>query len=136
MKEGKKHPNFNTLPWLGYCAFHLGDYEKALDTFRKLPPNEDKDGSNRLNIACCLYFLGLYKESLEEVNKAPATPLQRRLKYHLAEKLSDEETLDDLHSKLLAGSIEDKLSVAAMHGLKNQREDATNMYKKILVDNR
>jgi intraflagellar transport protein 56 len=78
----------------------------------------------------------MYKESLEEANKGPPTPLQRRLKYQIAEKLNDEATLEDLHSKLLAGSIEDKLCVAAMHGLKNQKEDATNMYKKILVDNR
>jgi intraflagellar transport protein 56 len=113
----------------------LGDYEKALDIFRQIPDSEDKSGSNHLNIACCLYFLGIYKEALEETMKGPSNALQRRLRYHLAEKLGDEETLQELHSKLLVGSIEDRLSVAAMHGIKNQREDASNIYKKILVEN-
>lgn len=112
----------------------MGDYEKAVNTLKQVSPSTDKEGLNHLNIACCLYFLGLYKEALEETNKGPSNALQRRLCYHLAEKLGDEDILQELHSKLLTGSVEDKLSVAAMHGLKNQREDAINIYK-LLVDN-
>jgi intraflagellar transport protein 56 len=26
----------STLPWLAYCAFHMGDYDKALETYDEI----------------------------------------------------------------------------------------------------
>ena len=47
--------------WLGYAAFHLGDYQKALDVYRELSKKADADPVFHLYAACCLFYLGEYK---------------------------------------------------------------------------
>ena len=32
----EKEADHTRLMWIGYCAFHLGDYRKALDTYQQL----------------------------------------------------------------------------------------------------
>lgn len=74
--------------WIAYCAFHLGDYKKALEIYKSLKQKQD-DGTLSTYIACCYFYLGMYPESLKMLQDAPESPLKTRLSLHLAYKLSD-----------------------------------------------
>lgn len=59
----------NCEQWIGYCAFHLGDYKRAMSIFEKLSMNNGVPPDDvMVNLACCQFYLGLYPES-EEVEK-------------------------------------------------------------------
>jgi intraflagellar transport protein 56 len=55
---------------------------------------------------------------------------------HMAQKAGDEKTLMAYHEKLKDSSIPDQLCLAALHYLRGHYEDATEIYKKILMDKR
>ena len=71
-----------TLPWLGYAAFHLGDYRAALDFYKELLSSPTADPTNHLYAAACLFHLAQYKEARDEVLKGPETRLQNRILMH------------------------------------------------------
>jgi intraflagellar transport protein 56 len=133
-KTGLMKPE-QSQPWIGYCAFHLGDYKLALETFQEMLRRPDADPVNHLHVACCLFNLGLYHEALEAVAKGPATRLATRLQFHCAQKLGDETNLMKFHQKL-SDSLEDRLSLAAMHYLRGHFQDATEIYKRALTERR
>ena len=60
--------------WLGYCAFHMGDYKRAMLeyealTHAKTPPKVKSEDfhceryfqSVWINLACCYFYLGMYR---------------------------------------------------------------------------
>ncbi|RQM19966.1 hypothetical protein B5M09_002641 [Aphanomyces astaci] len=121
------------LLWLAYCYFHLGHYQRALDTYEEVrDPPEDVF----LFRACCMYYLQLYKEATKEALKGPSSnPLQNRILFHCAHKLGDEDKLLVYHQKL-SQCKEDQLSLAAIHYLRNHFQEATDIYKRLLLENR
>ena len=123
------------LAWLGYSAFHLGEYQKALDVFRDLLKGENADPTYHLYVSCCLCYMGLYTEAEEEANRGPATHLQKRLLFHIAHRTANEAALRQYHQELTE-DIEDKLSLASVHYLRGHFQDATEIYKQILLDHR
>ena len=157
------------LAWLAYCHYHLGDHQKALDTYSELaelakhPLKEreeekseeaDDDGSAttaekaveptaprappeqwQLYIACCQFYLGNYKEADTLLDSLPASPLSTRLQLHISHRLADESRLMKLHNKM-SSAIEDQLSLASIHYLRNHYQEATDIYKKLLLDQR
>lgn len=125
----------DTWQWLGYCQFHLGDYKKALDTFQKMQKLMGADKSVHTFLACCYFFLGMYKEGEEEVKKAPTSRLQNRLQFHLAYKLGDERRLMGYH-QLLQDVVEDQLTLSSIHYLRGHYQEAIDIYKRLLQDNR
>ena len=46
-----------TLPWLAFCAFHLGDYHRALEVYTEISTTKAATPENALNRACCLFYL-------------------------------------------------------------------------------
>jgi len=66
----------STLPWLGYCSFHLGDYKKALEAYHVMMKSGNAPSETHLYIACCMYYLQLYKHAEEEASKGPKCALQ------------------------------------------------------------
>jgi intraflagellar transport protein 56 len=58
-----------------------------------------------------------------------------RLLFQLAQKLGEESEIMTLHGKLTS-SIEDQLCMAALHYLRSHFEEATEIYKKLLMENR
>ena len=54
--------------WLAYCQFHNGDYKKSLQKYLEM--------NNDIFAACCYFYLGMYTEARELVQKAPASPLK------------------------------------------------------------
>jgi len=121
--------------WLGYSAFHCGEYRKAIQAYDELMRAPDFDKNLHIYKACCLYALCQYEEAHEECLKAPETPLQVRLMFHIAHKRGDENAVLVYHQKL-GESTPDQLCMAAIHYLRSHFDEANDLYKKLLVDNR
>jgi len=126
-----KETNPLTLPWLGYAAFHLGDYKKSLNVYTEICAQEKYEPANHLYAAACMFFLGLYKEAEQEATKGPKCALQNRVLFHIANKSSDEKKLMEYHQQI-TGETEDQLSLASMHYLRAHFQEATDIYKKLL----
>lgn len=118
--------------WMAYCAFHNGNYRKAKTEFEAVDKTKD---DIQCNLACCYFMLGLYKEASEACEAAPDSCLKNRLQFHLSYKFNDEQKLMGYHQKL-QNIIEDQLSLAAIHYLRTHYQEAIDIYKKILLDNR
>lgn len=88
-------PNSKNDVWIAYCAFHLGDYKKAVEIYKSLKQKSTDDKISTY-IACCYFYLGMYPESQKELQGAPESPLKTRLQLHLAYKLSDKVKLANL----------------------------------------
>lgn len=58
-----------------------------------------------------------------------------RLMFHISHKTSDENKLMTYHQQLTE-STEDQLSLAAIHYLRSHFQEATDIYKRLLLENR
>ena len=85
--------------------------------------------------ACCLYALCSYDEAKRECLKGVETPLYVRLIFHISHKKSDESSLMTYHHKIQE-TTHDQLCLAAIHYLRGHFEEATDIYKKLLLENR
>ncbi|ORY39782.1 hypothetical protein LY90DRAFT_41209 [Neocallimastix californiae] len=84
--------NENTIDlWIGYSAFHLGDYKKAMEIYLNMTKNPNCDPLIYLYLGCCYFFLGLYEEADKAAQKGPTCKLQNRLLFHLSHKFNDEK---------------------------------------------
>lgn len=77
----------------------------------------------------------MYEESKNLLQQAPSCGLKVRLNFHLAHKLRDETTLMECHQQL-QDTIEDQLSLAAIHYLRAHYQEAIDIYKRLLLQNR
>ena len=121
--------------WIAYCAFHLGDYKKSMEEYEKISKKEGCDPEVWTYLACCYFLLGMYHESDEVLGKGPRCPLENRLLFHLSHKFNDEKRLMG-HHQSLRDVIEDQLSLASIHYLRSHYQEAIDIYKRILLDNR
>uniref|UniRef100_A0A7S0HW77 Intraflagellar transport protein 56 n=1 Tax=Phaeocystis antarctica TaxID=33657 RepID=A0A7S0HW77_9EUKA len=135
LTEEEKEADHTRLMWIGYCAFHLGDYRKALDTYQQIIQAGSDDQTLLSYQSCCLMGLGWFQEAEEKANQGPASPLQTRLLFHLAHRLNDENKLMMFHQKL-CDTTSDQLSLASIHYLRNHFQEATDIYKRLLLENR
>ncbi|XP_076455772.1 intraflagellar transport protein 56-like isoform X3 [Babylonia areolata] len=128
--------NEETDMWIAFCAFHLGDYKRAMEEYERLSKREGCHPDVWLFLSCCYFFLGMYQEA--EANAAKAAPkgrLQNRLAFHLSHKFGDERKLMSHHQNL-QDIIEDQLTLASIHYLRSHYQEAIDIYKRILLDNR
>ena len=125
-----------TLLWLAYCYFHNGDYSKSIDIYDLIMKRQNFDNQLYAYKACCLYGLCKYKESLEVAQKADESDLKNRLIFQLAHKLSDDKLLMEYHEKIKESSVPDQLCLAALHYLRCNYEEAAEIYKKIITENK
>nr|XP_012152648.1 PREDICTED: intraflagellar transport protein 56 [Megachile rotundata] len=127
--------NLNSELWMGYCAFHLGDYKRAAIIYESLKKKEQVPADVSTNLACCYFYLGMYPESQQILEDAPYSKLKNRLLFHLAHKMGNESKLMEyLH--MLEDVIEDQLCLASIHYLRAHYQEAIDVYKKILLENR
>ncbi|PNI99678.1 TTC26 isoform 2 [Pan troglodytes] len=77
----------DTNLWIGYCAFHLGDYKRALEEYENATKEENCNSEVWVNLACTYFFLGMYKQAEAAGFKASKSRLQNRLLFHLAHKV-------------------------------------------------
>jgi len=121
--------------WIGYCAFHLGDYKKALQVYNELSNQKSNQQEALLNFACVCFYLGMYKESDEACKKLQKSPLQNRLLFHLSHKFNDEKQLLSYH-QYLQDQFEDQMCLASIHYMRAHYQEAIDIYKRILLENR
>jgi intraflagellar transport protein 56 len=134
-KYSHRH-DLKTYMGIAYCAFHNGDYKRAMDIYDELMKRDNYDPQLHLFKAACLYAFTQYKESKAEAEKCHEdTPLKNRLLFQLAQKLGDENEIMNLHGRL-TNSVEDQLCMAALHYLRSHFEEATEIYKKLLIENK
>jgi len=123
------------LLWIGYCAFHIGNYKRAEDAYRELLSAHDVGGVVHLYIACCYFFQQMYEEAEKEAELARDDPLKTRILFHIAHRLGDENKLMAHHQRLQETKL-DFLSLAAVHYLRSHHHDATEIYKRLLMEHR
>jgi len=84
----------------------------------------------------CHYALCQYEEAEAAAKKAPAdNPLVNRLIFHTAHKRNDDVEMMKYH-QLLTDSTEDQIGLAAIQYLRSHFQEATDIYKRLLVENR
>lgn len=127
--------DLKTYLGIAYCAFHNGDYKKAMDIYDELMKRNDYDRNIHSFKACCMYALCNYKEAKVEAQKAEDSELKNRLLFQLAQKCGDENEIMSYHGAL-SNEIEDQLCMAALHYLRSHFEEATEIYKKLLIENK
>ena len=135
-KRQSNPSDVTNLEWLAYSYFHSGDPKKALDTYKDLlRMGNDPDPTYHTFAAACLFYLGRYKDAEEEALMGPSTKLQTRILFHCAHKFNDESKLMMYHQQL-SDSTEDHLSLASIHYLRSHFQEATDIYKRLLLENR
>lgn len=122
--------------WIAFCYFHLGDYQTALNLYKHVQDMEPATEDINLNIAVCMFYLGMYEESQKLIEQTPNTPLKLRLMLHLAHKLNNVEQVAELSDGLQDALVEDQLSVASLHYLKAHYQEAIDVYKRLLLNNK
>eukprot|EP00911_Craspedida_sp_UC1_P001436 UC1_evm1s1082 len=137
--ESSGKPLKQSLQWQAYCAFHLGDYRKALKCYKKLVMKPDSDDGGMTDywvpLACCCFFLGMYEEADAAAVRGPETPLQNRLLFHVSHKFEDEKRLLSYH-KHLNDVVEDQLCLASIHYLRSHYQEAINIYRRIALEHK
>ncbi|KAJ1517844.1 Intraflagellar transport protein 56 [Coelomomyces lativittatus] len=130
----KNFPLDSTL-WMGFSAFHLGDYHRAMKIYEELcqPKHPHYNSNFLLYLAICEFYLGLYTESDKHAREAPASKLQNRLLFHLSHKFNDEKRLMQ-HHQHLQDVVEDQLTLASIHYLRGHYQEAIDVYKRLLAD--
>ncbi|XP_067998713.1 intraflagellar transport protein 56 [Melanerpes formicivorus] len=121
--------------WIGYSAFHLGDYKRALEEYEALTKKPACSPDVWVNLACTYFFLGMYTQAEQAALKAPKSPLQNRVLFHLAHKFSDEKKLMSSHQNL-QDITEDQLSLASIHYMRSHYQEAIDIYRRILLYHR
>lgn len=120
---------------MAYCAFHQGNYKKALTIYENVYKINPELDNIAVNLACCYFYLGMYEESRDILQKSVPSGLKTRLNFHLAHKLRDERGLMEHHEQL-QDVLEDQLSLAAIHYLRAHYQEAIDIYKRLLLQNR
>ena len=107
-----------------------------MQIYDELIKRGDSDQQIFVYKACCYYALGQNQKAKEEAEKCVEdSPLKMRLLFQLAQKLGDENEIMNLHARLTS-TIEDQLCMAALHYLRSHFEEATEIYKKLLIENK
>nr|CAB3267331.1 tetratricopeptide repeat protein 26-like [Phallusia mammillata] len=134
-KHTSEKPTDMTDLWIGFCAFHLGEYKKAYEVYMDVCKKPGVDPNVWTNLACCCFYLGMYKEADEACMKAPKSHLQNRLFFHLSHKFNDEKRLMTFHQNL-QDQFEDQMCLASIHYMRSHYQEAIDIYKRILLENR
>lgn len=123
------------LMWIGYSAFHLGNYKRAEDSYKELLEVHDVPLEIHLFLGCCYFYQQMYEEAEIEALKGPPNSLQNRLLFNICHRRGDEDKLMAYHQNL-RDIKEDQLSLAGVHYLRSHHQEATDIYKRQLLENR
>lgn len=111
--------------WIGYCAFHLGNFRRAEEAYKSLIQEHDVKGIVHLYLACCYFFQQMFEEAEAAAEKGPSDPLKNRLLFNIAHRMGDENKLMKYH-QTLRDTKDDQLSLAAVHYLRSHYQEVMN----------
>jgi len=123
------------LMWIGYTAYHLSNYKRAEDAYKELLDAHDVPAEVHLFLGCCYFYQQMYEEAEAEAVKGPPNELQNRLLFNIFHRKGDEDSLMQYHQNL-KDTKEDQLSLAGVHYLRSHHQEATDIYKRQLLENR
>lgn len=123
------------LLWIGYCSFHLGNFKRAEDAYKELLQVHDVGDDIHLFLACCYFFQQQYSEAEKSAELGPNNALKNRILFNIYHRTTDENKLMACHQKL-KDKKDDQLSLASVHYLRSHHQEATDIYKRLLLDNR
>ena len=118
--------------WHGYCLFHCGQYSDAIELYEKLLKQDPTDTVLYLYIASCQFYNQDYEEARASALKGPECDFRTRLIFHIAHQMNDEQELFKAHSQLV-GTLENQLSLAAIHYMRSHYNDAIEIYQRLLL---
>lgn len=118
--------------WQGYSLFHLGQYSDAISVYEKLIKETPDDLVLYLYIASCHFYNQDYEEARAAAMKGPPCDFRTRIIFHCAHQMNDEQELFQAHSQLV-GTLENQLSLAAIHYMRSHYKDAIEIYQRLLV---
>merc|ERR1719454_2087224 len=72
---------------------------------------------------------------MDAAKKCEESQLQNRILFHASHRMGDVAALMKYHQKLADTKL-DQLSLAAIHYLRNHFQEATDVYKRLLLENR
>jgi intraflagellar transport protein 56 len=117
--------------WHGYSLFHLGDYCGAIDVYERLLAREPDDAVLHLYVSSCHFYNRDFEAARAAVDRGPSCDLRTRLIFHIAHQTGDEQRLFQAHSQLV-GTLENQLSLAAVHYLRCSYAEAIEIYRRLL----
>jgi len=137
-RQTKFSKDHKILSLLAYCYFHNCEYENAVKIYDIILKGEATlvDPCHYLHKAAALYYQGEYKEAKEEALKGPQTRLQNRILLHCSHKLGEDQELMKYHQELSDESTEDQLCLASLQYMRSNYQEATDIYKKVLLGNK
>ena len=115
------------LLWIGYAAFHLGNFRRAEEAYRTLIEDHSVPPQVYLYLSCCYFFQQMYDEAQSAADKGPNEPLKTRLMFNIAHRKGDETSLMQFHQNL-RDKKEDQLCLAAVHYLRSHHQEVNLIY--------
>ena len=158
-KKRNGNADLKTLLWIAYCKSHLDQNDKAIKDYKEILEICKKSSSSSslnllegynkketigyvLTLLAVSYFInGEYLQSKKYAERAQefCSPIHKKLAirvlFHVSHKLDDEQTLFEYHSEL-EDTLENQLSLASIHFMRTHYQEAVDLYKKLLTDNR
>lgn len=115
------------LNWIGYCAFHLGNYRRAEDAFKELLDAHDVSRDFHLFLACCYFFQQRYDDAEKAADMGPNNALKNRILFNVYHRIGDENKLMQCHQNL-KDKKEDQLSLASVHYFRSHHQEVSIIY--------
>jgi len=126
----------DNLMWIGYAAFHMGNFERVEKAYKELLDSyDDVPDEVHLFLACCLFFQQKFEEAELAADSGPACSLKNRLLFNVSHRRANENQLMQYHQNL-KDKKDDQLCLAAVHYLRSHYQEATDIYKRLLLENR
>lgn len=122
------------LLWKGYSLFHMGDYNGAIDLYTKMLEKNPENTVINLYISSCHFYNKEYDEALSFAEKGPSCDYRTRLIFHIAHQRNDTDSLYEAHSQLI-GTLDNQMSLGAIHYLRANYQEAIQLYQKLLAEN-
>ena len=112
------------LMWIGYCAFHLGNFRRSEEAYKELFDAYPVGAEIHLYQACCYFYQQMYEEAEKAALEAPVSELKTRLLFNIAHRTGNEEKLMTYHHDLKDRKA-DQLSLAAVHYLRSHHQEVS-----------
>lgn len=112
------------LLWIGYCAFHQGNYHRACNAYKELIDAHDVTHEVYLLLAVCYFYQQMYEEAEKAAENGPESSLKTRLLFNIAHRTTDEAKLMAFHQQL-KDKKEDQLSLASIHYLRGHFQEVS-----------
>uniref|UniRef100_A0A1I7ZQK1 TPR_REGION domain-containing protein n=1 Tax=Steinernema glaseri TaxID=37863 RepID=A0A1I7ZQK1_9BILA len=133
-KRKDEPQNITNNLWLGHCAFHAGEYTKALEVYEWMLSLKDCPTEVHVYVGCCLFFMGRHKEAQEAAEKGPKSALQNRLLLLISHRTGNDQKVLAHHAQL-RDSIEDQCCLATINYMRSHFHDAQEIYKRLAESN-